>query len=59
MNRYISSLIIALFSLATLNAQNKNTTNMENLNLTSEWDKTFPKSNHVNHKKVTFTNRSP
>lgn len=30
---------------------------MENLNLTSEWDKTFPKSNHVNHKKVTFTNR--
>ena len=57
MNRYISSLIIALFSLATLNAQNKNTTNMENLNLTSEWDKTFPKSNHVNHKKVTFTNR--
>jgi len=57
MNRYISSLIIALFSLTTLNAQNKNTTNMENLNLTSEWDKTFPKSNHVNHKKVTFTNR--
>ncbi len=57
MNRYISSLIIALFSLATLNAQNKNTTNMKNLNLTSEWDKTFPKSNHVNHKKVTFTNR--
>lgn len=57
MNRYISSLIIALFSLATLNAQNKNITNMENLNLTPEWDKTFPKSNHVNHKKVTFTNR--
>lgn len=30
---------------------------MENLNLTSEWDKTFPKSDKVNHKKVTFVNR--
>ncbi len=57
MNRYISSLIIALFSLVTLNAQNKSTTNMENLKLTSEWDKTFPKSDRVNHRKVTFTNR--
>lgn len=30
---------------------------MENLKLTSEWDKTFPKSDRVNHRKVTFTNR--
>lgn len=32
---------------------------MENakLNLTSEWDKTFPKSDKVNHSKVTFHNR--
>lgn len=29
----------------------------ENLNLTQEWDKTFPKSDKVNHSKVTFTNR--
>ncbi len=29
----------------------------EKLNLTSEWDKTFPKSNRVNHRKVTFHNR--
>lgn len=27
------------------------------LNLTNEWDKTFPKSDKVNHKKVTFHNR--
>ena len=27
------------------------------LNLTNEWDKTFPKSEKVNHKKVTFHNR--
>jgi hypothetical protein len=27
------------------------------LKLTQEWDKTFPKSDKVNHSKVTFTNR--
>ena len=26
----------------------------ESLNLTQEWDKTFPKSDKVNHSKVTF-----
>lgn len=31
--------------------------NMENLNLTTEWDKTFPKSDKVTHRKVTFANR--
>ena len=30
---------------------------MENLNLTQEWDKVFPKSDKVDHKKVTFHNR--
>ena len=29
----------------------------EKLNLVKEWDKTFPKSEKVNHKKVTFHNR--
>ena len=28
----------------------------ENLNITNEWDKVFPLSEKVNHKKVTFTN---
>ncbi|MBP3518581.1 MAG: alpha/beta hydrolase [Parabacteroides sp.] len=28
-----------------------------NLNLTTEWDKTFPKSDKVTHRKVTFANR--
>ena len=27
------------------------------LTLTDKWDKTFPKSNKVDHKKVTFKNR--
>lgn len=35
---------------------NKNR-NMSTLNLTSDWDKTFPKSELVNHSKVTFHNR--
>lgn len=29
----------------------------ENLELTTEWDKTFPKSDKVDHSKVTFVNR--
>ncbi|MDN4472148.1 alpha/beta hydrolase [Demequina zhanjiangensis] len=29
----------------------------ENLQLTTEWDKTFPQSDKVDHQKVTFTNR--
>ena len=31
--------------------------NTEELRLVAEWDKTFPKSNEVEHKKVTFINR--
>lgn len=31
--------------------------NTEKLDLTEEWDKTFPQSEKVNHKKVTFVNR--
>lgn len=30
---------------------------MENLKMEMEWDKTFPKSERVNHRKVTFHNR--
>ena len=29
----------------------------EELNLVKEWDKTFPKSEKINHKKITFINR--
>lgn len=32
-------------------------TEMTRLELTEEWDKTFPKSDKVNHRKVTFHNR--
>lgn len=45
----------AAASYATTN--DKNNENMETLNLTREWDKTFLLSDKVNHDKVTFTNR--
>ncbi len=35
----------------------KNERNMEKLELTTVWDKTFPKSEKVDHSKVTFVNR--
>ncbi|MBO7566369.1 MAG: alpha/beta hydrolase, partial [Bacteroidales bacterium] len=38
-------------------SNNKNTNEMTELNLTQEWDKTFPKSENVNHTKVSFRNR--
>lgn len=38
------------------NAQPKSE-DMEKLNLTETWDKTFPQSERVNHAKATFTNR--
>ena len=37
--------------------QTKTEENMTTLNLTQEWDKKFPKSDKVDHKKVTFHNR--
>ena len=40
---------------ATNSKENRNV--MENLTLTQEWDKTFPKSDKVTHSKVTFVNR--
>ena len=37
--------------------QTKTDENMTTLNLTQEWDKKFPKSDKVEHRKVTFHNR--
>lgn len=52
----VAAMLIGSISL-TGYASNQTNRNMENLNLTSEWDKTFPQSNQVNHSKVTFKNR--
>ena len=42
---------------ASIEQNQKKDINMENLNLTEVWDKTFPESDQVNHSKVTFVNR--
>ena len=47
---------ITLASMMLLTCKT-NTSDMTTLNLTQEWDKTFPKSELVNHSKVTFHNR--
>mgnify|MGYP000672481369 FL=1 len=36
---------------------NKKSTKMETIELTREWDKTFPQSDKVEHRKITFRNR--
>lgn len=62
MNRKLTALFVIWAIIVTGAACKKtnnsnNGKNMENLNLTSGWDKTFPQSDKVNHSKVTFTNR--
>lgn len=63
MKKYFISILLTA-SAVTLNAQKMENPNIntslapiENLQLTQEWDKVFPKSDEVDHKKVTFVNR--
>ena len=52
-----SILTVCAASLMLLACKTNTNENMSALNLTREWDKTFPKSELVNHSKVTFHNR--
>ncbi|MBQ1718768.1 MAG: alpha/beta hydrolase [Bacteroidales bacterium] len=52
-----SILSICAASLMLLACETNKNENMSTLNLTKKWDKTFPKSELVNHCKVTFHNR--
>ncbi len=54
MKRIFSILIAAQLVLSCETNTNKD---MKSLNITQEWDKTFPKSELVDHSKVTFHNR--
>lgn len=51
------SIAISAAALMLLASKSNTNENMSPLNLTREWDKTFPKSKLVNHSKVTFHNR--
>ena len=53
MNRRIPFVLASVMLLGC----KTNTNDMNTLSLTREWDKTFPKSELVNHSKVTFHNR--
>lgn len=59
MKKLLIGIIAAASALVPAQAQNQKLNNMntEQLTLTQEWDKTFPKSDRVNHSKVTFPNR--
>jgi len=52
-----SILAICAASLMLLACKSNTNENMSTLTLTQEWDKTFPKSELVNHSKITFHNR--
>lgn len=53
----IAMLTWLAFTNATAQETTTKSTNMEALELTREWDKTFPQSDRVEHSKVTFHNR--
>ena len=52
-----SIIAVCAASLMLLACKSNTNENMSTLNLSHEWDKTFPKSELVNHSKVTFHNR--
>ena len=54
---FFAVLVGAMLTACTDSKQTKTEENMSKLELTTEWDKKFPKSNNVNHQKVTFHNR--
>ena len=57
MKKLIVMAVLAAGVLTACNSSNKQTTDNDmeqKLELTQEWDKTFPKSDKVDHKKVTF-----
>ena len=54
----LMAVVLILCGCTQKDETNKNNENMNTtLQLTQEWDKVFPQSDKVNHKKVTFKNR--
>lgn len=55
--RIITAAIALLSLFGSTTAKEIENNDMENLKLTQVWDKKFPQSDKVNHRKVTFKNR--
>ena len=53
----LAVLVGGILTACTENKQTKTEENMSKLELTQKWDKKFPQSDKVEHKKVTFHNR--
>jgi hypothetical protein len=53
----LAAMLVALLLTACNQNQQNDKSMTTTLQLTQEWDKTFPKSDKVDHKKVTFNNR--
>lgn len=53
----VAGMLTACVNNKTTDNSQTNDKNMEKLELTTAWDKVFPKSDKVNHSKVTFRNR--
>ncbi|MDL2277291.1 alpha/beta hydrolase [Parabacteroides sp. OttesenSCG-928-G07] len=53
----MSGILTACVNNKTTDNSQTNDKNMEKLELTTAWDKVFPKSDKVNHSKITFRNR--
>jgi len=51
------ALAAALMVACTQKTNNQNEDKMKQVEMTQEWDKVFPKSDKVDHRKVTFTNQ--
>ena len=51
------ALASALMVACTQKTNNQNEDKMKQVEMTQEWDKVFPKSDKVDHRKVTFTNQ--
>ena len=51
------ALAAALIVACTQKTNNQNEDKMKQVEMTQEWDKVFPKSDKVDHRKVTFTNQ--
>ena len=49
-----AALVGGMLTACTNKERTKTEENMTTLNLTQEWDKVFPLSEKVNHRKVTF-----
>lgn len=54
---FIIAIIMAIMLVSCEKCGDKNMACNESLKLVTEWDKTFPKSDKVEHSKITFTNR--